>query len=551
MKPTLPQQTVLDTIFQDLNQNFVVQGVPGAGKTTLISMVANRFLELGVTDILALTFSRSLAEDMGKKVTNGVTKTAHAYMYDALRKHLKLHHQQVSKGQLVRQPDSTSRYSNADDSLLQKISYALVRTNFGLIDKSKVPTEISKEFYAQHYGLIGCVNAIRTAGLNYTTEALKIHEKFDSKFGVQTVNDALVVLKTLTDRYFLRGTVDFMGMLYLPLIHPEVHNDIYSPQILILDEINDNTPLLENAYRIISRKSRQVIAVGDKKQTIHIWAGAKANGFETLADYFQAKMLTYDFTFRVPKAMCRYLNNSGLDTRIKPYAGNIEGAIIESLSYHDFLNKVYHGDMVLCRYNRGNRVLHTLQKVSIDLLLKRKRVAFRGSTHIEDIQELFILSQPILKSQAATKKAFKDHVSKSVANAIAQEYTDKDLTKDNYRCEMLREKLESFVLYFDFFCATQVFMDVQKFIPFLEKMYVDTDDAIQIMSGHRCKGLETESKAFILHFEEMVNTANDTTADMSVRVEAHNLALVMLTRSKNITYIVEGTLPQYFPEPKA
>ena len=71
------------------------------------------------------------------------------------------------------------------------------------------------------------------------------------------------------------------------------------------------------------------------------------------------------------------------------------------------------------------------------------------------------------------------------------------------------------------------------------------------MSGHRCKGLETESKAFILHFEEMVNTANDTTADMSVRIEAHNLALVMLTRSKDITYIIEGTLPQYFPEPKA
>lgn len=68
MQPTLPQQTVLDTIFQDLNQNFVVQGVPGAGKTTLISMVANRFLELGVTDILALTFSRSLAEDMGRKL---------------------------------------------------------------------------------------------------------------------------------------------------------------------------------------------------------------------------------------------------------------------------------------------------------------------------------------------------------------------------------------------------------------------------------------------------------------------------------------------------
>ena len=294
-----------------------------------------------------------------------------------------------------------------------------------------------------------------------------------------------------------------------------------------------------------------MIAVGDKKQTIHIWAGAKANGFETLAVYCQAKMLTYDFTFRVPKAMCRYLNNSGLDTRIKPYAGNIEGAIIESLSYHDFLNKVYHGDMVLCRYNRGNRVAHTLQKVSMDLLLKRKRVAFRGSTHIEDIQELITLSQPILKSQAATKKAFKEHVSKSVANAIAQEYTDKDLTKDNYRCEMLREKLESFILYFDFFCATQVFFDIHKFIPFLEKMYVDTDDAIQIMSGHRCKGLETESKAFILHFEEMVNTANDTTADMSVRIEAHNLALVMLTRSKDITYIVEGTLPQYFPEPKA
>lgn len=547
MQPTLPQQNVLDAIFSDLTKNYVVLGVPGAGKTTLISMVVNRFVELGINDIVALTFSRDLAEDMQGKVESGVVKTAHAYMYDALRKYLQVKN---VKPQLVRQSDGSVRYSYVDDSLLKQIAYNHCKTAFGLIDSKVIPQPMVKEFYSLMYDLMNCTNKIRTLALDYERDFIKIHELFDTKFGLQTVNDTLVILKALTDRFFLRGTVDFMGMLYIPSIRSEVHHNIHSPEVLIIDEVNDNTKLLENAYRIISRKSKQVIAVGDEKQTIHIWAGANPNGVKDLQGYYQAKMLTYDFTFRVPKAMCRYLQSSGLDKRIKTYDRNPEGAILKA-SYNEFLSRVVNGDMVLCRYNRGTKVKRTLQQISIDLITRRKKVAFHGSTHIEDIADVLRLSEPLPHN--ATKQKLKDHVSNCIKNAIATEYTDKDLSKDNYRCEQLREKLGTFILYFDFFAAMQLFQtfDVKKFIPFLEGMYAKTEDAVQLYSIHRCKGLETKSKAWIFHFEVLVADASNTESELSARIEAHNLALVALTRSKDMTVMVECALPEFFPTPTA
>jgi len=547
MQPTLPQQVVLDEIFSDLTRNYMVLGVPGAGKTTLISMVVNKFSQMGINDIVALTFSRDLAQDMQDKIESGFVKTAHAYMFEALRNYLRVKN---VKSQLVRQPDGSVRYSHVDDSLLKQTAYAHCKSAFGLVDSKVIPPSMVKEFYGLMYDLMNCVNRVRTLALDYEKDVIKIHELLDLKFGLQTVNDSLVILKTLTDRFFLRGTVDFMGMLYIPLIRSEVHHNIHSPEVLIIDEVNDNTKLLESAYQIIARKSKQVIAVGDEKQTIHIWAGANPNGVKDLQGYYQAKMLTYDFTFRVPKAMCRYLQSSGIDTRIKTYEHNKEGAILKA-SYNEFLAKVANGDMVLCRYNRGTKVKRTLQQISIDLITRRKKVAFHGSTHIEDISEVLRLSEPLPHN--ATKQKLKDHVSNCIKNAIATEYTDKDLAKNNYRCEQLREKLGTFVLYFDFFAAVQLFttFDVKKFIPFLEGMYTKTEDAVQLYSIHRCKGLETKSKAWIFHFEVLVADASNTESELSARIEAHNLALVALTRSKDMTIMVECALPEFFPTPTA
>lgn len=539
MKPTAPQQAIIDSVLGSLNKNHVIYGVPGAGKTTLIKLFVEKFIELGITDITALTFSSALAQNMQSKITGATVQTTHSYMFQAMKAYLKLHN---IKGSFVKDHDK-GRYTHVDNELLRKYMYNYVKTMMGIMTPH-VPNEQKKEFYSLQFKIIECVNAIRNAALDYITQPIAIHEKFDLPFGEVIVNEALIALKALSNRFFERGTTDFTGMLYLPLVHPELIRHIKSPARLILDETNDTTPLLDAAYRIIGRDS-VVLAVGDKKQTIHIWAGADPNCMDILSKFYEAHNLSYDFTFRVPKTMCKYLNESGIDTRIKPYDGNNEGSI-QFVSFNKFMAKVYNGDIILCRYNRGKKVKYTLAHISIELLKARKKVAFHGSTHIEDITELLGMANLPPKFD---HNAIVQAVETGVLSTIANEYNEKGLTKDNWRCEELREKLETFKLYFQFYKATVIVgASIKKFMEFLNGMYSSEDSAIQLYSIHRSKGLEGH-KVWIFHTEAMVETLTSDATSYNEKVEAHNLLLVALTRSDFETYLVECTLPDYLPDP--
>lgn len=539
MKPTAPQQIIIDSVLGSISKNHVVYGVPGAGKTTLIKLFVERFLESGITDILALTFSTALAQNMQGKITGATVQTTHSYMYQALKTYLKIHN---ISGSFVKDHDK-GKYTHIDNELLRKYMYNYVKTMMGIMTPH-VPAEHKKEFYSLQFKIIDCVNAIRNGAYNYVTHPFAIHEKFDLTYGEVIVKEALIALKALSDRFFQRGMTDFTGMLYLPLVHPELIHYIKSPERLILDETNDTTPLLDSAYRIIGRNS-VVLAVGDKKQTIHIWAGANPNCMDILSKYYEAHNLSYDFTFRVPKAMCKYLNDSKIDTRIKPYDSNNEGKI-EFVSFNKFLAKVYNGDIVLCRYNRGKKVKYTLAHISIELLKLRKKVAFHGSTHIEDISELLgMATLPTKFNHEAITQA----VEAAVTSAISTEYSEKHLTKDNWRCEELRDKLATFKLYFKFYKATVIVgASIKKFMEFLNDMYSTSESAIQLYSIHRSKGLEGH-RVWIFHTEAMTEVLSNENASYNEKVEAHNLLLVALTRSDHETYLVECTLPEYLPDP--
>lgn len=544
MKPTKPQAVIMDYIFGNPSDNIMVMGVPGAGKTALLSMIVKQFQTLGVTDVLALTFSKDLSEAMLERLEGAKVSTTHAYMFQALKGYLRLHNKTP---QLFKKHGGKTFRSYVDEDLLDKELMMYVKTEFGITTPT-IPAEVKKEFFTVFFDLKTVVNKIRQGALNYKTEVLKIHETFDFIYGVQTVNDALIVLETLSNRFFQRAVVDFNGMLYLPLIHAELAERIVSPEILLVDETNDTNKLLEFSYRCVGRNSR-FIGVGDKKQTIHIWAGTPRDCMERLQTHFNAKQLSYDFTFRVPKSICRYLNESGIDTRIQPYENNREGEITR-FTYHQFLSRVTNGDAVLCRYNRGNRVEKTLQVLSIELLKLKRKVAFHGSTHIEDIQELLGMAQPLPKDFS---KAYAT-VERAVKNAIATEWKDKDLAKDNNKCIDLKDKLSTFEVYFKFYKFTTdmkfTTMTMDKFIQFLESMYEKTDDAIHLVSVHRSKGQEWKT-VWAFHIESFVEDVNDLTLDFDKRIEAHNLLLVMLTRSLDRVCLVDCELPQYLPEPIA
>lgn len=539
-KPTQPQQTIIDAIMEKpLQQNFLIQGVAGAGKTALIGLLSERFSTLGVNSV-ALTFSKSLADDMQERIKSSVVSTTHSFLHNVLYNYTKLRN---IKLQVSKRKDGGFSYSLVHENLVQSVVKNYLKTSYGIITKD-IPPEQSKEFYNVMYEIVNLAEKIRQQAL-HVDNVITIHELFDSRFGVETVTDTINVINILTERFLLRGQTDFTGLLYLPLVVPELKERIPSPALLFVDEINDTNPLQLFIYQTVAKNSN-VILVGDNQQCIHIWAGAMPNGMERMETVFSAQRLEYNFSFRIPKKLSLYLNQSCIDTRIKTYESNKIGEIVENLSYNALLSRVQPGEAILCRFNRGRKVKHTLESVSLELLQMGKKVCLLGSTYIEDIKELLSLVDIIPSDWKKVLSAVKN----TVENLIAEEITAKNLKEENWRCKDLREKLRIFELYYTYYTRfTFAPHTIKGFIHKLETMYSEPEKSVVLCSVHRSKGKEWKT-VYILHLESMVNDVQDENLDYNIRLESHNLILVALTRTLDRLFIVESALPSFLPLPQ-
>lgn len=549
LKPTSEQQKIINFILANPGKNVGIAAVPGAGKTTLFSMLAKEYARQGV-NLTVLTFSKSLADEMASKI-DGQTSTTHALMYNALKSYAtnKLN----KRPQMAKDTEGKWFRQYVKTDLLSYEVHRMLRREYG-IDKAEIPGDIRKELFIRQFSIIDAVNKIRSQALNYKSQQELIAQRYTEMYGVGTVSDALTALGILSEKFFQKVQVDFMGMLYLPFVHKELHPYIQSPRVLGIDEANDSFPILREVYKIIARQTETVIISGDAHQTIHIWAGTESDTMSIMQKEWDATVLSYEETFRVPNVMCEYLNSSQIDTRIKPYQHR-DGEIRE-ISYNQMLNEVRPGDAIIGRWNRGKRK-NTLESVSLDLLKLRKKVALVGSTYLEDIREMIALSlNPNVYPFKAKSKAdttLLDNVKQQVANTIAQERIDRGLShgEDNWKTENLKKKFATFALYYEFYVKYKFAPHtVKSFLSFLEKMYSSPDEAVQLISIHRSKGKEYEN-VYGLHIDEVVADVNDTKLTLEQRIEAHNLLLVLFSRSKNKFSAVDSKMPAFLPPPTA
>lgn len=540
MQATNPQQLILDNIFSDLTKNYLIKGVAGAGKTWILSAITHKLVELGIpeNDILALTFSKELAKDMQEKL-RGTVQTIHSKMYQICSQWIKVNN-------VKRQGTKTStgqwQYSILDENLATKVIKDYLKPAFGIALGQSVPNDKVAEFYTECFTLLGLVNAIRTSALHYDNDASTIKEKYNAKYTEKVVNDALEIIKILNVRFFNRAQVDFLGMLYVPLTNANIFESrITKPKCLIIDETNDLSPILRSTINLLVGTETKLIAVGDEQQTIHIWSGTEPDCMERFKLTHDMKELEYEYTFRVPKKHCVYLNTSGIDSRIKPYETNSNGTL-EKVSYNKTLSKLQNGDVVLCKFNRGNKVTKTLEAMSIEILQLGKKVALIGSTYLEDIKEILTYI-PQANNQGEFKN-LANFAKQAILYIITEEYTNQGLNKDNFKCKELRRKVETFKLYHKFFCnqPTTFFPSLKQFLTFLDTMYEKTENAIQLCSIHRSKGKEWKT-VYILHAEYMIEEINNQELPIDQRIEAHNLLLVALTRSLDKTFIIDYDLP--------
>lgn len=546
LKPTIDQQKILDHISQNPYNNLIVPAVPGAGKSTLLIFIEQFYKSIGVDDFVALTFSKSLAEDLLGKLT-GTVKTVHAKMYEACQQYLYNNNIHPQRGKYS---DGTYGPKYVEDELVFKTTIAHLKTYFGF--DMFIPKESKKEFFSLQFGIISFVDKMRLKAIDYRNIE-EVNKEFGATLSEEIIKLGLEVMEMLTDRFFKRGQFDYAGMIYIPVMFPEVGRLVKSPKILAIDEVNDSYPLLRAAYKIIARDST-VIAVGDEKQAIHMWAGTEVNCMWLMQSQLKAFPMPYETTFRVPKVMCSYLNSSGVDTRIKPYDKNRVGKINQNVSRNKMFSSLQPGDAILGRYNKGRRTKNTLESLSLQLIQARKKVVLLGSSYLEDINFILSILPGIEKSKDknVTKAQFKtlaDKAQLTLETLIAEKMVKDNLEEENFTIKEWRRRLSIFILYHTYYLKTQMLtFSVNNFVSMMKALYSKDADAIQICSMHRSKGKEWK-RVYIFDLELLENDVRNEELSYSKRKEAHNLFLVALTRASEEYNIVEYKLPDLLPEP--
>lgn len=436
----------------------------------------------------------------------------------------------------------TFRYSYVHENLVETVTYRYLMKAYNL--QKVIPKMIVSEFWASYKEIIMLVDKIRLNAWDYNNEVL-VHERLDATFGQDIVQDAINVIDILMNLFRHRGQLDFTGMLYIPVVSnfadkdKQVKDYITQPKFLGIDESQDSNPLMQRMYQLIVGENTQVILVGDRNQTIHIWNNTSPEALQELSEIFNAEIMNYNVTFRLPRIITDYLNKSGLDATITPYTDKL--GKLENVSANKMLSMLQAGDWILGRFNRHkSNEFKSLEELSIELLQMGREVRLLGSDYIE-------VCETMLRKIDVSKVRFDDVLS-AIQRIVTEELqsiaAEKSVSHWTYR--KLIKDFETFKLYLLFYNRKTVLTTVKGFLSFLSNMYSNSDTSITLCTYHRSKGREAK-RVFLLHTTVINDDINNVELPREQRIEARNLLYVGITRTLNELYIVDGNLPGGYP----
>lgn len=513
-----------------LGKTISVDAVPGGGKSTILKMIDDILQSKTFT---ALMFSNALAAELKTEFKFGEVSTLHAYGLKACREFCRIKN---IKAQIRTENGKTFRTLVHEDTTENTI-FQHVKQVYGLA--KAVPQRLIIQNESTPFNLViqsikKAIESIALNAIDYRSHDL-IHKRFDMVYGNEYVAMAIDVLTKIVESQFLqRGQLDFLGMLYIPVINKDVQHYITTPDIVAIDESQDSNPLMQAMYKLIAKSAKQIIMLGDSNQTIHIWNNTSPIALRKLSEYFKAEPITYSVSFRLPHTVTGYLNSSGLDRNITAWTDK-KGSI-ESISLTKAMMKeLRNGDWVLGRFNKvRSKDIMSLEKLSISLLTLGKNVRLLGSDYIEICRRCWYK----IDEKSKTKILDLDVIIKKEIEVIEQ-----DKGKGHYKARKLADDLEVFMLYYNFYQGKNSKLG---FIAFLETMYASDENAITLCTYHRSKGKEAK-RIFLMHVDLIYSEIINVEMPIAQRIEARNLLYVGITRTLEQLFIIDGKLPDSYP----
>ncbi len=580
---------ILEGLNQDQKQAVTHQGSPllllagaGSGKTRVLTHRAAFFIREKLArpeEVLLLTFTNKAAGEMKQRMgdligqstntefppnQNIFAGTFHSFCCRILR--IEGHHLGIPENYVIY--DSNDQ-ENLIKSILNEMDLSSKEFKpsslLGFIEASKNKLQSPQDMMAESHGF-------------WQSYAAQIYAKYQSLM-------------------FDYHALDFNDLLYktveLFFNYPEVLEKYQKKyKFVLIDEYQDTNTIQYNLTKLISRKYKQITAVGDASQAIYGWRGADYRNLVSFTtDFPDAKIINLEQNYRSTQIILDAANsvisknsshpilklftNKKSEDKIKLYQAESELKEAEYVAskinfIHQNLHVPYRCIAVLYRMNAQSRVLEeAFLKRSIPYVLIGG-IRFYERAEIKDILAMLrfandpadkISSERIEKALgkrrfAAFNEKLRDINTKNTSSlhlleslVVSSGYLDKFDLKDEddqRKIENIRE-LKSVATNFpklnDF--LENIALVQQEYSLQEKNKKKENRDGVRLMTLHSSKGLEFEV-VFLVGFEEGILPHSQSMIEESQIEEERRLSYVGITRAKDYLFITYATRRLYF-----
>lgn len=434
--PSKYQQDIFNVI-QKESCNLVVAASAGAGKSTTI-LESTKLLPDG-KKIILVAFNKSIAEELGKKVKEGVkTSTLHALGYAIIKRN-------NSKAKM--NEDKVYDYIDKRKNkwLIPKDKIAFFNRIKRMVDLARLNwrpnfAEDDMDFIAGNYGID-----------NFDNEAEYAWEIFD-----------LVADDT--------KEFDFTDMIFMP-----VKNDykflIYD--IVYGDEIQDFSSLERDFFLRLVKEDGRFIGVGDENQSIYGFKGSSSDSFRILSQQPDTKVLPLSISYRCSQEVTKWANELVPEMEFRP------GAPMGSVVLNGSIKNIQKNDVVLCRLN------FPLVSLALEFIQKGVPVIIKG----KDIGRSLIVLMQSYKSDNNQDLILKlQNKLKKLIEKLKKKNPSKDIELDPQVCAF-SDKLSIVRI------LLNKYHNVEGATKFINDIYSDDSEngKILLASIHKFKGCESKN----------------------------------------------------------
>lgn len=481
MTPTPEQLTILSTT-NSTSSNLTINALAGTGKSSTLRMIERT---CKTAPILYLAFNRKIVHDIEYKpgasptvAAKRMTSTTSVRTFNSLGH--RIWGDAIGKRQLTldskKVPDLLGTFINEQP----RTSRGPLWNNFWAIVSAVA--QAKSLGYAPH----------STEWPSHTLCTRPVfHSLLDETPDDLTANAIdTILLRSIAAAY--AGRIDFNDQVFMPAVFGGSY-----PQfpLVLVDEAQDLNPV--NHHMVAKLVRSRIILVGDPYQSIYGFRGAVQNGMAALSETHRCTSLPLSTSFRCPRAIVENAR-----WRVPNFTWIKDGGHVATLAELES-SSIPEAAAILCRNNAP------LLSMAMRLLSLGRSVSVAGS----DIGPKLV---------GILRRLGTEDLSRSAVLGAIDTWLGERLAKGSTSAADLAECMRVF--------AHQG-TDLGQAIRYAEHLFAQKG-SIQLMTGHRAKGLEFETVYFLDPW--LIDQTNEQDLNLRYVIETRAMQNLFYVDSRNI-----------------